>query len=61
MEQMIPYKNNKQTNKQTKNRNRSWPRRADLGFLWGKVREWDGWAFWGLGGCKPLYLEWMGN
>ena len=24
----------------------------------GKGREWDGWAFWGLGGCK---LEWTGN
>ena len=31
MEQMIQSKNNRQT----KNRNRSWPRRADLGFLGG--------------------------
>jgi len=43
---------------QTKNRNRSWPRRADLGFLgWGG----DGWAFWGFGRCKLLYVERMGN
>ena len=33
MEQMILSKNNEQT----KTRNRAWPRRADLGFLGGKV------------------------
>ena len=27
----------------------------------GKGEEWDGWATWGFGGYKMLYLEWMGN
>ena len=34
--------------KQTKNRNTSQPRRADLSFQGGKGREWDGWAFGGF-------------
>ena len=27
----------------------------------GKGREWNGWAFWGIFGCKLVYLEWMGS
>ena len=60
MELLILSKNNKQ---QTKNRNRSWPRRADLGFPRGKG-EGEGCMGprRGVGvGCKPFYLEWMGN
>ena len=53
MEQMILSKNNKQTNKQTKNRNRSWPRRADLGFP-GRKGE-------GMGWIGILGFFWMQN
>ena len=42
---MILSKNNKQT----KNKNRPWPRRADLGFQGGGKGEGvEGWAFWGF-------------
>ena len=57
---MILSKNKKQTGNQ-KNRTdhgqekQTWDSQAEKG------REWDGWAFWGFGGCKLLYLEWMGN
>ena len=59
MEQMILSKNNKQT----KNRNRSWTRRADLGFPRGKG---EGMGWMGILGCsllycKLLYFEWMGT
>ena len=48
MEQMILSENNKQT----KNRNRAWPRRADLVLLRG--REWERWAFWDFGGMQTI-------
>ena len=40
---MILYKNNKQT----KNRNRAWPRRADLGFWWEGEEGVGGMGIWG--------------
>ena len=56
MEKIILSKNNKQTNK-----NRAWPKGADLGFQGGEKGEGvGGMGIWGLGGCKLLYLEWMG-
>ena len=53
MEQMILSKNNKQT----KNRNRSLPGSADLGFT--RERKGGGSGMEGDFGCKLLYLEWM--
>ena len=50
---MILSKNKKQTGNQ-KNR-------TDHGQERIPRRKRDGWAFWGFGGCKLLYLEWMGN
>ena len=52
MEQMILSKNKKQTNQsQNKTRNRSWPRRADLGFSREKGK--------GVGWMGILGVFWM--
>ena len=41
-------------NKQRKNRNRSWPRRADLGFPGKGNGDRMGWRAWHIGGLEDV-------